>query len=124
MHGAKGVGKKFYDGFKFNNDPAEDAVNKTAEQFKDSIREETRKMLAQMRTGILHSPVFVQHVRELFKSACLDIAKEILAEEMPQLDDAVRVVIKEKWQAEVERAAHEILDAQLASMRKRLGVSS
>jgi hypothetical protein len=100
----------------------EEAMTTTTKQIlKTELLDQTRKVTMDVVRGLLTSPIFAQAVREVVKEAALDVVREILAEDMPDLENRVRKIVIENWEKSVSAAAHATLDTHLQAIRRKLG---
>ena len=79
-----------------------------------------RRLVRDAATAVLRSPGFAAQLRELVRCAALDLAREILAEAMPDLEARVRALVAEQFDKSVAAAAHVILDEKLSELRRKL----
>lgn len=81
---------------------------------------EIGRVATDQTTAVLRSPQFATQVRELVRDAALGVAREMIAESMPDFEPRVRAIVAEHFERAVASAAHAILDEKLADIRRRL----
>jgi len=82
--------------------------------------EQITRVVQDQLLACIRSQHFATSVRELVRTAALGIAREILAELLPDLDAQVRSLVTANWEKDVAAAAHSILEAKLADIRRKL----
>lgn len=88
---------------------------------REQFQEEAVAAIRASISATIRSPEFRRALAETIAGAAKEVAKEILAEDTPHLEAEVRALVRARFGAEVEKAAHELLDARLADIKKRIG---
>jgi hypothetical protein len=94
----------------------------TREVIKTELLDKTKRMVTDVVRGLFASPAFAQNIRDLVRGAALEVVREIIAEDMPDLEERVRKIVAENWEKSVTAAAHATLDTHLAAIRRKLGL--
>jgi hypothetical protein len=93
-----------------------------ADKLRDAVAEELRREdVLKRATALIRSPEFQRAIDEIVREHAKSIVVEVLAERDGELDAAVRRIVSERWDEAVRRAAHEVLDARLDEVKRRLG---
>jgi exoribonuclease II len=102
-------------------EPIEDWLQKhDAETIDEVLRTEFVGQVRAIMRGLLQSQLIQNDIKEFVRSASLDIAKEILAEDGEALEADVRRALKERWPDMVESAAKARLEAALQDVCRKL----
>lgn len=88
---------------------------------KEQFQEEAVAAIRASISSTIRSPEFRRALAETIAAAAKEVAKEILAEDTPFLESEVRAHVRARFEGEVEKAAHELLSARLADIKKRIG---
>ncbi len=95
----------------------------TLEHVKEHFRSPIVKQRIELLVNaVLRDKTFTQQIRAAVTEMAIAIAKEIVAEESSELEPRVRAIVGECFASRVESSAHEILDAKLLDIKRRLGL--
>lgn len=94
-------------------DAALDAVS-------DELRAHVRTFAVDMAKRVVSSAEFAGTLRAAIVDVAMSIAKDELAERMPELRHHVERVVRDRWEASVDDAARAILSEALVEVRKRV----
>lgn len=98
-----------------------DAVHETLATVALTAMDEAARQATQIALkSLLQSPGFANGVKEIVREAAMDCAKEILAEDLGDLEARVRRIVEEHWETSVSAAAHQVLSDALASVKRRI----
>jgi|HubBroStandDraft_5_1064220.scaffolds.fasta_scaffold499140_2 hypothetical protein len=95
-------------------------IRNVAKPAADAVIEQMRSIADDTAKRLLSSQVFHNQLREVIQEAAMDVAKEILAEDMAQLEVKVRAMLAAQWEEAVASCARRMLEEQLAKLRTRI----
>jgi hypothetical protein len=95
-------------------------IRNVAKPAADAVIEQMRTIADDTAKRLLSSQVFHNQLREVIQEAAMDVAKEILAEDMVQLEVKVRAMLAAQWEEAVASCARRMLEEQLAKLRTRI----
>lgn len=85
-------------------------------EFSDNLKAVIRESVM----GTIRTPAFRAKLSEIVTECATEIAREIVSEDLPELEQRVRDVVKLKWEEKVTAAAHELLQSKLDEIKRRL----
>ena len=85
-------------------------------EFTEGVRESIRESVL----GMIRTPVFREKIATIVATCAQEIAKEIVAEDLPELEARVRAIVKDRWDERVTAAAHELLQSKLDELKRKL----